>query len=448
MKSLILFLAAAGALFAQPAAGGLVIEVASGQIPEYVPTVLGSPVLYAKIQYAWSITRAPNGDKQFTFTAKECDYVVSTPNPFPVIGRYLLYSLPKPECTTLTQSEAENLGPIAEGLIQFWNYHPDAPHDPPIYFAKPPGAPPIVLSQPAVRAQATGPAPRTALTGVQPLTPPDTQMVFLDGLSQNLLQYDLTAQKITATVVVPSTAGPLGIRPVPTGAQHEVWTANAGKEVTVSDLTTQSVVTNIPTPSLPQAAAPAGIVFSPDGTTAFEAVGFFSPDSSGNLGALVVFDAVNRKVTSTFLLKNAPSAVLIAPDGYTVYLLSSNRMLTYYDVLSGTADLSASTYTPGLAGGYPGSSAQVFLTPDGTHLYWNVNYLIVGFDLKTRKISSSVNSGLSSTSQSTMYMAQDGLRIWLTSTDGTVAVYDVPSGGVIATTTADPLSAILIGPGN
>jgi WD40 repeat protein len=273
-------------------------------------------------------------------------------------------------------------------------------------------------------------------------------MVFLDGLSQNLLRYDLTTQRITSTVVVPSTSGPLGIRPVATGAEHEVWTANAGTQVTVSDLATQSVVTNIPTPSLPQAGAPAGIVFSPDGTTAFEAVGFLSPDTSGNLGALAVFDAAGRKVTSTLLLKNAPSAILIAPDGYTVYLLSSNGMLTYYDVLSGTADLSVSTYTPGLAGGYPGSSAQVFLTPDGTHLYWNVNYLVVGFDLTTRKISSSVNSGLSSSSQSTMYMAQDGLHIWLTSADGTVAVYDVPSGGVIATITADPLSAILIGPGN
>ncbi|HEY6331106.1 MAG TPA: hypothetical protein VI756_17390 [Blastocatellia bacterium] len=443
MRTLILFLAACGALFAQPAAGSLVIEVGSGQIPMYVPNVLGIPVVDSSIQYSWSITRAPNGVKQFTFTAKQCAYFTSTPTPF--TGLYFWTHLPMPKCTTLTQSQAENLGPIAEGLLSFYNYHPDAPHDPPIYNPKPPGAPP---SPSLSRALATGAAPHPELTGVPPLTPPDPQMVFLDGLSQNLLQYDLTAQKITSTVIVPSTTGPLGIRPVSTGAQHEVWTANAGTGVTVSDLTTQSVVTNIPTPSLPQAAAPAGIVFSPDGTTAFEAVGFFSADSSGNLGALVVFDAVHRQVTSTFPLKNAPSAVLTAPDGYTIYLLSSNGMLTYYDVLSGTADLSVSTFTPGGAGGYPGSAAQVFLTPDGTHLYWNVNYLIVGFDLTARKISSSVNSGLSSSSQSTMYMAQDGIHIWLTSADGTVAVYDVSSGGVIATFTADPQSAIYIGPAN
>ena len=73
-----LFLPAAGVLLAQPAAGGLVIEVASGQIPNYMPSSLfGLPFLYSKIQYAWSITRAPNGDKQFTFTAKECNYVTT-----------------------------------------------------------------------------------------------------------------------------------------------------------------------------------------------------------------------------------------------------------------------------------------------------------------------------------------------------------------------------------
>jgi hypothetical protein len=446
MRCLILFFAAAGALAAQPAAGGLVIEVGSGQIPNYNPNLLGIPILYSNIQYAWSITRAPNGDKQFTFTAKKCVYLTVTPSVFP--GVDVWSALPTPTCTTLTQSQAETLGPVAEGLLSFYNYHPDAPHDPPIYFPSPPGAPPLPSSQSMTRSLAAGDAPHTQITGVQPLTPPDIQMVFLDGLSENLLRYDLTTQKITSTVVVPSTTGPLGIRPVSTGSQHEVWTANGGTQVTVSDLTTQSVVTSIPTPSLPQAAVPAGIVFTPDGTTAFEAVGFYSPDSSGNSGALVVFDAANRKVISTFPLKNAPAAALIAPDGYTIYLLSSNGMLTYYDVLSGTADLSVSTYTPGLAGGYPGSFAQVFLTPDGTHLYWNVNYLIVGFDLTTHKISSAVNTGLSSTSQSTMYMAQDGVRIWLTNTNGTVAVYEVASGGVSATLTSDPLSAISIGPGN
>ena len=132
---------------------------------------------------------------------------------------------------------------------------------------------------------------------------------------------------------------------------------------------------------------PVGIVFTNDGSTALEAFQFFSPDSTGNSGALVAFDAVNRKVTSTLLLKNGPSALVMAPDGLTAYLLSNNGQITYYDVLSGTADLSVSTFTPGLAGGYPGSSANVFAHPDGTRLFWNVNTLLVAFDLNTHKIA-------------------------------------------------------------
>ncbi len=181
-----LFFAAAGVLLAQPAAGGLVIEVASGQIP-YMPSsnFFGLPFLYSKIQYAWSITRAPNGAKQFIFTAKECNYVTVTPTP---LGVYFWTELPTPQCTTLTQSQAETLGPIAEGLLSFYNYHPDAPHDPPIYYPNPPGAPPSSLSENLTRSPFAGAAPHVQAAGVQPLTPPDTQMVFLDGLSQNLLQ--------------------------------------------------------------------------------------------------------------------------------------------------------------------------------------------------------------------------------------------------------------------
>jgi len=69
----------------------------------------------------------------------------------------------------------------------------------------------------------------------------------------------------------------------------------------------------------------------------------------GNLGVLLAFDAVTQTLTSTLLLKYAPTALVMSPDGLTAYLLSSSGMITYYDVLSGTADLSASTYTPGRA---------------------------------------------------------------------------------------------------
>ena len=148
-------------------------------------------------------------------------------------GDYFWAYLPKPNCTTLTQSQAENLGPIAEGMLEFYNYHPDAPHDPLIYNPSPPAAPPKSFSQFVTHRQLSSAAPRPEFTSVPPLTPPDPQMIFLDGLSNNLLEYDLATQNVTGTVVVPSTTGPLGIRPVSTGAEHEVWTANSGTQVTV-----------------------------------------------------------------------------------------------------------------------------------------------------------------------------------------------------------------------
>jgi len=50
-------------------------------------------------------------------------------------------------------------------------------------------------------------------------------------------------------------------------------------------------------------------------------------------------------------------------------------------VLSGTADLSLSTFTPGQAGGYPGNGAPVFIHPEGTRLFWNVGSQVEFFDL-------------------------------------------------------------------
>lgn len=396
MRPIFLLFAAALPAFCQPMEGTSFIDMGADVISTYQNLVNGSRVLESTIQYSWSITRASNGDKVFTFTAKYCSYLALVPHPF-LAGFYLWSMNPVPVCYDIAQSAAETLGPIAAALKEFYNYHPNAPHEPPVYNPTLP---------PAMGPYMATPVFHTRLTTATPLVQPDPTVIFLDGLSYNLLQLDLSTDKILSTVVVPNTSGPLGIRPVSTGAVHEVWTANGGAQVTVADLTSQSVVTNIPTPSIPQAAAPAGIVFTPDGATAFEAVGLFSPDANGNSGALLVFDAANRKLTSTFPLKYAPTAVVMAPDGYTVYLLASNGMLTYYDVLSGTADLSVSTYTPGLAGGYPGSSGQVFITPDGTRLYWNTNYLITGFDLTTRKIATTVNSGLPGTSGVNMQMSQ------------------------------------------
>jgi hypothetical protein len=90
----------------------------------------------------------------------------------------------------------------------------------------------------------------------------------------------------------------------------------------------------------------------------------------------------------------------------------------------------------------------VFIHPDGTRLFWNVNYLLVGFDLTTRKIVADINTGLPSTSGTNMQMSQDGSTIWLANALGTVAAYDVRSAVLLGTFTTSPESVVYIGPAN
>jgi hypothetical protein len=292
-----LFLLLALRLSGQPANGTDFIDMGGDVIPSYESTS-GGLVLSYTTQYSWSITRAANGDKVFTFSAKVCTYFTSVQT-FP--GNYLWVALPAPICGPLSQSAAEALGPISAALTEFNDYHPNAPHLPPVYQPSlEPGTPVVALSKPV--------SPKLAT--VQPAVQPNPQMIFLDGLGNTANAFDLTTNTIVSQVTVPSTTGPLGIRPVSTGQQNEIWVANGGLEVTVVDLAGQKVVTNILTPSIPRASTVAAIAFTNDGGTAFEAVGFSSPDSSGNNGALLVFDAVNRVVTSTFPLKNAPTSLL------------------------------------------------------------------------------------------------------------------------------------------
>lgn len=285
---------------------------------------------------------------------------------------------------------------------------------------------------------AAGPAPAGVAPGA-------FQIAFLDGTGSSLVVIDLGSLSVVGQLAVPGTSGPFGIRPNPAGPAKEAWVANGGLQVSVATIGSQSPVANIPTPSVPQSSTPAGIVFTPDGATAFEAFAYPSPDASGNRGALLVFDAVNRKVAATVPLKYGPTAVLIAPDGLTVYLLSGSGELTYYDVLSGTADLSVSTYTPGSNGGYPGASAAVFMHPSGSRLLWNVNYMLEEFDLTTRTVVG-FNSGLPSTSAAAMTLSQDGGRAYFSNGAGDVAVVDTESGLILATYNAGGPALLFGGP--
>jgi len=277
----------------------------------------------------------------------------------------------------------------------------------------------------------------------------------LDGYGAGFVAIDMTLLSVVSQVPVPSVVGPFGIRPNVTAPPNEVWVLNsgneiaAGAEVSVVDLSTQSLVTNILTPSIPQStsAVPVGIVFTADGATAFEAFQYLSPDSSGNHGALVVFDAAGRTVTSTMPLKITPNALLMAPDGLTAFILSSSGGdILYYDVLSGTADLTVATYQPGSEFGYPGFGSVVYIHPDGTRLFWNVGVYLTVFDLTTRQVTNEFNSGLPTTVGRTFSLSQDGARAYFSDPLGDVAVLDTYYGTILAAYNTGTAVSIFAGP--
>jgi hypothetical protein len=269
----------------------------------------------------------------------------------------------------------------------------------------------------------------------QPVAPPSPSLIVLDGLNGNIQQIDLGSGNVLSQVTPPQTAlGPLGIRPTPTLPSTEVWVANGATQVSVLNMTSQTVTTNVATPSIPSGATPVGIVFTNSGNIGIEAFRLSSPDASGNLGVLAIFDAASRVLSSTFPLKYGPAQIVIAPDGLTAYLLSTGGEITYYDVLSGTADLSASTFTPGMNNGYNGVS-NVFIHPDGTRLFWAVGPYVESFDLTARKVTAQFDSGLPTTSAITFGMSQDGTLATMSNGQGMGVVQDVQYGVIQLTFT-------------
>jgi len=377
--------------------------------------------------YTWRILKdVETGAKYFTLKANTCQVVQPEPTteyPPHATAPIVLYPPSTTTCDPLTYANAITLSEIQAALSFFYNLAPGkVPHIIEYFEA------PFIPGYPRLREKWNA-----NLTTLAPNSPEDPQMIYLDELGTNtIVSLDLTTGATLSQVALPDSAlGPFGVRANATGPPSEVWVANAGTQVSVVDLAAQSIVATVPIPGIPVSAVPAAIVFSNDGTAAFEAVSYPSPDSAGNNGALLVFDAVHRAFFSTLPLKYAPSAFLMSPDGLTAYLFSTSGMITYYDVLSGTADLSLSTYTPGQNNGYTGPPNQVFASPDGMKLFWNVGVQLNVFDLNAHKVTATFDSGLPTTSAASMQMSQDGALIWFTNALGNVAVLDAHSGFVV-----------------
>jgi hypothetical protein len=391
-------------------------------------------------KYSWTIYRnVDTGAKEFLLQASKCTEVAFQAE---IVYKNLNgpgeLEFPPNQltCVPLSYANAITLSEIQAALSFFYNLAPGKVPHIIEYFT-------YSSTHSAFSAQYR---PESQLGGDLMTLPPNThvdpQLISLNELSTNLVvSLDLTTGATTSQTAFPNSAlGPFGIRRNPAGQPNEVWVGNGGTQVSVVSLSAQNVSATIPTPpSLPVSATPVGIVFLNDGSAAFEAFSYASADASGNMGALVFFDTVQRVSSFLLPLKYPPSAMVMAPDALTIYLLSGVQgMITYYDVLSNTADLSLSTFTPGMAGGYPGPVSQVFVHPDGTKLFWNVGYDLNVFDLNAHQVTGVYNSGLPSISQAVMQMTQDGSNIWFTNSSGEVVVMDPRSGNILGTIQNSP----------
>jgi hypothetical protein len=363
-------------------------------------------------QFTYEIYRNPDGSKTFIFSVFQCIRDADTLG----IGGLQRLSGQSAVCTDLSQSAAIALAPVQEAIGEFLNDSSDVPHH---IVYKPSSLP---GTDPAKAKPRTAPA--------QPATAANPQMIILDNISDSrILKVDLTSFAIVNPVTLPGQPAAFAVRPSATGAANEVWTAHAvgtGNTISIADLGAGKLLATIQTSSLaPNTNIPAGIVFTNDGATALCGASYFTADASGNRGALLVYDAVNRKLTSTLPLKFSPQQLLMAPDGLTAYIIGSQSgTIAYYDVLSGTADLTVTRI--------PSFTGQVFIHPDGTRLFWDAGQLEV-FDLTTRKIVNEFKFGLPTTSATSMQMSQDGSKVYVGNGLGAVVILDTRYGNVLGT---------------
>jgi hypothetical protein len=408
-----LFLLVFGPLFAQNAGSTLLYT----DTDEFTTQPNGLYNAIIDNFFAYSIYRNPDGSKTFVFSVVKCLEAL----PGASLGAVFLQgSLLHVEygmnCKPFSQSAALTLAPVQEAIGDFLNDSSDVPHHIVYKLSSLPGTDPAKAK------------PRTA--PAQPATAANPQMIILDNISDSrILKVDLTSFAIVNPVTLPGQPAAFAVRPSDTGAANEVWTAHAvgtGNTISIADLGAGKLLATIQTSSLaPNTNIPAGIVFTNDGATALCGASYFTADASGNRGALLVYDAVNRKLTSTLPLKFSPQQLLMAPDGLTAYIIGSQSgTIAYYDVLSGTADLTVTRI--------PSFTGQVFIHPDGTRLFWDAGQLEV-FDLTTRKIVNEFKFGLPTTSATSMQMSQDGSKVYVGNGLGAVVILDTRYGNALGT---------------
>jgi hypothetical protein len=383
-------------------------------------------VVASGFSYNYTITSDAFGNKTISFGVWSCKRTQ------PDWESVALNLAPEDDavCTLLPEAAAIVFGPIQPILTYFYNLAPGLGHT--INY----GNGPNPLATPAERT-------KPHLTFVPPTAPMDPSVIVYDGLGVQMVKADFTTGAIITKFPVSFyNLYSLTTRPVATGNANEVWATLDGA-IAILDMGGGSVLATVPvTKTAGTNEYPVGLAFTNDGASAIEAVAYSKADSSGNLGLLRIFKADTRTLASTLPLAFAPQQLLMAPDGLTAYFLGSGK-IGYYDILSGTADLTAP---------FPSfiQSGGIFIHPDGVRLFCGVcGGGLEVFDLTTRVVTNNFpfSPAPGGGAISAMNMSQDGSTVAFTDSQYNVYILDTQFGSLLATYNTGAYSLVFPGPG-
>ncbi|HVC24924.1 MAG TPA: YncE family protein [Acidimicrobiales bacterium] len=218
--------------------------------------------------------------------------------------------------------------------------------------------------------------------------------------------------------------GPAGIAIAPDGKRAYVTDAGSsplGDTVTPVDLETRTALAPITV-----GAGPQGIAITPDGSTAYVAdAGAIVNGQVGPVGDTVTpIDLATRTALAPITVGNAPTAVVVAPDGSAVYVANaSSGSVTPIPIGSGAAGTSMAVdgSPQALAFAAAGSSTlYVALAPSGVSAGGSLTAVsvVTGHVLRATGVCASPSG-----------VAVTGATAWVTCTaSGTIVPVDLRSG--------------------
>ena len=301
------------------------------------------------------------------------------PNEFKFVLQGSSSGLPQFESVGLTQSQAYNVG-IVQALLG------------------------------AFRAEGyPGNPPKKIIFEYGALATTAPELVALDAKSDNrMVTINLSTFTAKYSATLADGVRNFGLRPSVSGPSAEAWVAhsNIGTLFTVVNLDSGAIVGKVPTTLTGE---PRGVVFSNSGNTAFEILQNVDLRGPTDSGTLVVLDTATRAIKNTLPIPFGPGAILISPDGATVYVIAAGGgKILYYDLLSGTAALTVTLPTADTFFG------PYLIHPNGSRIYGRFDGRILVFDPQVRKVVAKYNLGLAPfVNVTNMQLSPDGTKLFV-----------------------------------